>query len=1512
MAGICKLVLTTSGTRRVRELPRGDVSLRIGNTPRCELRVEEGPEGPVEVYLNSRDGIWTLERADNAYIARDGVRCALPRKLKLRDELEVRLSDTEQTAFRMELMLDLDNVTPKYDRIVDIHNADKLVVGGIETADLYIKDGMLGHDQFTLFQRGGSLMLADDDSRWGVFVNGVRVDGECPVKNTDFISLMGYSFYYKNGCLYTDSRDDIRLQGLHSVLSGVRSVVSEYPKFVRNVRKKIVLSKEEITVLDPPQKQQKPKNNIFLQLLPAVGSVLLVVFLRGAMGGGGSYVAFSACSMGLGALTTVISFVAGNRDYKKETAAREKEYRDYIERKTCEIEKAREQEAAQLARIYCDPQVELQRVWDFSGDLFDRQEGDEDFLRIFLGKGEKTAVRPVKITEKESITVDDELFKIPRQLLEKYRYISDAPVYLHTKDDNAIGVVGDSARLREMMKLMSLDLASRHYYTDLKLAYLVGPSGMGQFPWIRWLPHVKNDALGARSIVCDEESKNAMFEFLYVELSAREQQKRSWPRYVVFVLDDYGLKSHPISKYIGRAKDLGFTFIFMESREELLPQECNEVVALERASDRGTVYRTDNLNEIQHFTCHPIRDREMWDAAVALSPIYSEEVSLESALTKSLTFFEMLGITSPADIDLKRNWNKAAVDRSLAAPLGVDSKDEIVYLDLHERAHGPHGLVAGTTGSGKSELLQSYILSMAICFHPYEVGFVIIDFKGGGMANQFKDLPHLVGAITNIDGAAIQRSLKSIKAELQKRQRLFAEADVNKIDDYIKLYKDGKVNVPLPHLILIVDEFAELKAEQPEFMKELISAARIGRSLGVHLILATQKPSGQVDEQIWSNSRFKLCLKVQDARDSNEVLKSPLAAEIKEPGRAYLQVGNNEIFELFQSAYSGAPAVISDVGIQKEYDIYSVSVSGKRKSIFSQRKGAGARSNSRNQLEVIVEYVQKYCEKNGISHLPNICLPPLPECVRFQKQQAADPIQTTVTIGVYDDPEKQYQGFAELNLSAGNTIAIGSSQTGKTNLLQTIVKAVAENYSPEEVTMYIIDFNSMILKNFENLAHVGGVVTASEDEALKNLFKLLFEEVAKRKDKLVQTGVSSFISYREAGKRDLPQIILLIDNLTALKELYFQDEDALLSLCRDGLAVGISVVVANSQTSGIGYRYLSSFSNRMVLFCNDSGEYSSVFEHSRLGLPNITGRCIMEIDKSLYECQTFLAFEGDKEFERVNAMRSFVQQINERYGGRSAAAEIPVIPKVLTEEMLADRFARSLEPYHIIAGLDYATVSPVVLDMTRQGLLAISGRQGMGRSNFIRHLLYSLEQNRARAPVSVCIIDDLQQKLSGFQKLHIVSEYSLSAEKAMETIGEWDAELKRRYDLLMAGEVGAIETAPLLLMIIQNTDIASEIGDNRECLAKYKNFFAKYKAMKVAVIYSNMENANIPYGAPETIKPLRETHHFLFFDDLPRMKLFDVPALTARKYKKAIEAGDCYLTTEDGITKLRTVFCDKV
>lgn len=282
----------------------------------------------------------------------------------------------------------------------------------------------------------------------------------------------------------------------------------------------------------------------------------------------------------------------------------------------------------------------------------------------------------------------------------------------------------------------------------------------------------------------------------------------------------------------------------------------------------------------------------------------NHQVGITNSIPETVSFLELFHAKEVKEIGIQQRWLTSESSKSLSVPIGYKGKDDIVYLNLHEKAHGPHGLLAGTTGSGKSEFLQTYILSLAVHFHPHEAAFLLIDYKGGGMAQPFRNIPHLLGTITNIEGSKnfSMRALASIKSELKKRQRLFDQYQVNHINDYTKLYKQGKAEVAMPHLFLISDEFAELKSEEPDFIRELVSAARIGRSLGVHLILATQKPGGIIDDQIWSNSRFKVALKVQDATDSKEILKNSDAANITVTGRGYLQVGNNEVYELFQSA----------------------------------------------------------------------------------------------------------------------------------------------------------------------------------------------------------------------------------------------------------------------------------------------------------------------------------------------------------------------------------------------------------------------------------------------------------------------------------------------------------------------------------------------------------------------------------------------------------------------------------
>ena len=1367
------------------QLPIECKLMRIGTDISCDVRLyKEDFFENFQLDLSFKNGMWQLVCSDNVYIDAGDVRKLVSTSLKHGDTFTVKYQNSDQEVFKAEFLYDFDNGKKNYDRIIDVSGVSNIVIGSASNSNIVLNSQYAQNDSIALHNSNkGFLVLLINQCSCGVYHNGKKAVNKEAIKNGDFFSIADFSFYYKNGKIKTE-----KTVGVNGLSYRDKQSRINYPKFNRNTRVNIVLDDEKIEVLDPPAKPQKPKTNWLTRLLPSGVMVIMGIAMVAVS-------PFMLVSSALGIVTAIMSIVEGKKDFKKNSEDRITKYNAYIENKKQEITTERSKEQEALEKIYINSDVEKQYFATFSSHLFERTKDDEDFLCVRLGTGDIEAKKEINYKKQERLEVEDDLQTKPEEISKEYKYVHNAPIVCNFKNSNAVGIVGEEKYRFEIMKNMMVDLCARHFQSDVKLFFVAEKKNKQKVYWLRMLPHVYNDAIGIRNIVCDDEGKNILFEYLYKELSIRKQNKKFDNNIVVFLYDEYSFQNHPVSKFVDDAKDLGVTFVFFGDTYADIGQGCDFVVDIKDAQN-GLLVDTADKNKSHSFTYKTVTDDQAKSIVKLLAPVYTEEISLEGTLVKNISLFKLLNILTVDDINLDANWHSSQVFKSMAAPIGV-SKSGIVSLDLHDKAHGPHGLVAGTTGSGKSEILQTYILSMALLFHPYEVGFVIIDFKGGGMVNQFKNLPHLVGAITNIDGKEIDRSLKSIKAELKKRQRLFADADVNHIDKYIKKFKAGEVTEPLPHLILIVDEFAELKADQPEFMKELISAARIGRSLGVHLILATQKPSGQVDDQIWSNSRFKLCLKVQDQADSNEVLKSPLAAEIKEPGRAYLQVGNNEIFELFQSAYSGAPEKADNSNV-KEFTIYSLTDSGRKVPVYQQKKKKSGDGN-RTQLEAIVDYVHDYAEANHVAKLPDICLPPLAEVINYDSSAVAD--ELSVPVGIYDDPDNQLQTVYGINIFAENTLIIGSSMSGKTNLLQLILRGIAKNFTPDEVNVYIIDFASMVLKNFESLNHVGGVVVSNEDEKLKNLFKLILEQIATRKEKLLAAGVSNYLSYKEAGNTDLPQIVLMIDNLTALNELYLQDDDTLLTICREGIAVGVSVIVANPQTQGIGYRYMSNFGSKLALFCNDSGEYSSVFDYCRMQLPSVPGRCIIEKDKQHYECQTYLAFEGEKEFERVEEMRQFISVANSKFP-TSKANIIPVIPELLTAKFVDEQLSFAAKnKYDLVVGLNYANVAPFVLNLANLGALTISGRENSGRSNFIKYLVSSMGK-RNPGSVEVYVPDNVERKLSTLQSCDSVKSYSIVTDDVIENIKAVEQELERRYSALMNGNDDVFDTSSLIVLII--------------------------------------------------------------------------------------------------------------
>ena len=322
------------------------------------------------------------------------------------------------------------------------------------------------------------------------------------------------------------------------------------------------------------------------------------------------------------------------------------------------------------------------------------------------------------------------------------------------------------------------------------------------------------------------------------------------------------------------AASSGMTVILVRTAAGDLPAGTGE--AINRQKD-GSVTRFDMLPKELCYS-HASRLSAIWSVT-----------RTDDAIPGSAAFGRLFDNKTDKDVIIK-NYKNNDITKRFAAPIGLGAGSKKVFLDLHEKAAGPHGLIAGTTGSGKSELLTTIILSFAFCYPPDKLAFFLIDYKGGGMSNLFASLPHLIGSISNLSRVESQRAMTSL------RQELFAGSGVNNINDYTHLYDQGRVFEPVPHVLIIVDEFAELKKEEPEFMDRLISISQTGRSLGMHLILATQKPSGVVDDRIRSNTGFRIALRLVDSADSADMLHRPDAVTLKERGRAFLQVGNDDIF----------------------------------------------------------------------------------------------------------------------------------------------------------------------------------------------------------------------------------------------------------------------------------------------------------------------------------------------------------------------------------------------------------------------------------------------------------------------------------------------------------------------------------------------------------------------------------------------------------------------------------------
>ncbi len=1113
-----------------------------------------------------------------------------------------------------------------------------------------------------------------------VYVNNVKANNLMTLKSSDTIYILGLKVIVGDEYLAVNNPNDmmsynatvlneILLRQSNEISSHALSVTENNTTFTRSPRYVKKFEPVKIKIDSPPGINKEKDMPIILTIGPSVimamssvttSTTSILAMNKNQRSFLTIFPSLIMCgSMILSSvLFPVLTKKFNLKSQKKDEEKRQKKYLEYLNKKDIEVEKKIEEQRKTLNASYRSFEQLDQIISKKTTDLWSKSRSNYDYLSFFAGVGDVPADVEIDADEAKFSIEDDILIEKLQELKHQEKLIKNSPVYYSLEKNWLTGVTGNRDAMFNFIQNALLEICTMHGYDEVKVVLITNKVDYKKLKDIRWLPHCWDNFKLIRFIansIFDISKISDYFSKMFDETNIfdkENKEKKLNENYIIIFTDKYMYdQTEFIKKVVSSPRYIGISVLTLFGNYSLLPRECISI--LDIREDVASVYNKDE-NKLIKFKPNVGIYGDYSSEFKKLDNIELKMPTLSGELPNSISFLDMYKVGKVEYLNVLSRWSENDSTISLKAPVGVNANGELFYIDLHEKAHGPHGLIAGGTGSGKSEFIISFVLSLAVNYHPNDVSFVLIDYKGGGLTGAFeigdsgKKLPHLSGTITNLSGSSIKRCIISIKSELQRRQKLFNEArkasgegtiDIYK---YQRLRKQGIVSEPIPHLFIISDEFAELKSQQPEFMDELISTARIGRSLGVHLILATQKPAGVVDEQIWTNSKFRVCLKVQDKQDSQDMIRRPDAADIIQTGRFYFQVGYNELFAMGQSAWSGADYIPKET--VNEDDNFSIKLINDVGSVDMEVKPDLTIKTSdkvSQQVTEIVKHLADIAQEENIKPI-SLWMEPLPSSILIEKlikkyKYKNDGLTLNPIIGEFDDPSNQSQNILTMPISKyGNAVIYGATGSGKTTLLSTITYSLISNVSAENLNIYIVDFGTGSLKNFENAPQVGDVILQEDTDKIEGLFKMLNEIINERKKLFAPFG-GDINNYIFKSKKSIPRILIYINNYDVFADEYEMIVEELKNLLRDGIKYGILFVFTVSNVNAINYSLIQNFKMIYSLQMNNADDYSAIFgKTDGLAPSNLPGRGLFKLEAGLYEFQTALISYSDSVMQTIS------------------------------------------------------------------------------------------------------------------------------------------------------------------------------------------------------------------------------------------------------------------------------------
>lgn len=1132
----------------------------------------------------------------------------------------------------------------------------------------------------------------------------------------------------------------------------------------------------------PTLPEGNAQGNPLLALLPMVGmmaSLTIMMVLR------------NPAFMALGAVVLVVALLGGavmifsrRGQAARQRRTQRERYLEYLEELREELSE-QEQEIHARARLLNPPPEALYDIVRDPTRLWERRRRDDDFLRVRIGVGRMPG-QPLRLAERGTALAPTDPFMLSeaQAAIRRFTTLPDMPLTVPLDMVGNVSVVGEREDVLRLMRALIAHFSVFHAPEDAALAVMHGADRADDWAWLKWLPQVldpqrRDNGVAARliaptpaklgTLLADELRSRTDFAAEVRRGMGKREAYRMMRRLLV-VHDTHGGVAHELvrpDEAVAPA-DLGVTVVHLVADQVDEPGDVSI-----RLTVSGDQVRVEDLRASTPAgfsgTVDDVPAATLDGLARMLAPLRLSAESIEETAAEggSVDFTTLMGVPDPGSMEVDRLWAPRSERAFLRVPIGVDDMGQPVILDLKEAAQlgmGPHGLCVGATGSGKSEMLRTLVIALAATHPPDRVSMVLVDYKGGATFAPFEKLPHVAGVITNLedDAALIERVYASLSGEVQRRQQVLRDAgNVANIGDYAYLRSQNPDLPPLPHLLVIIDEFGELLTARPDFIELFLSIGRIGRSIGVHLLLSSQRIEGGKLRGLDTYLSYRLGLRTFSEEESRTVLNTPDAFHLPAlPGFGYLKV-DTSVYQRFKAGYVSGPyrgPVAEDEEETRKgpppvrrYSAYNTEDSERDASPAAADEPMPERSSGPTLLEVMVGQLARNGEPTR-----GIWLPPLPAATTLDR--VTGPVQITgdamrlpadagtlrVPIGLLDDPAKQWQGLWNIDLTAsgGHLAIIGGPQTGKTTLLRTLVLSTALTHTPSQVAVYALDLVGGGLQALADLPHVGGVAVRTDAERIRRTVEEVRDMLEKRQEVFRERGIDSVQQLRRMHARgevpELPcaDVLLCIDGFGEIRNDFEEIEEAVSDLLQRGGGYGIHVVAAMLRWNDVRIAMQANFGQKVELRLNDPSDSSINRKLAETISAETPGRALT--DTKLF---------GQIALPRIDSKPSdedLGEVVAKTCRAISGAWRGPVAPpvRVLPYQLPASTLPGPEESSLVPIGVDERRFEPVLLDLfDRDQNLLVLGDGECGKTNLLRLVAEGLMARHAPGEIVFAVMD---------------------------------------------------------------------------------------------------------------------------------------------------------------------------